>query len=202
MITIESADRTHLDVAEAALKGGATVIQYRDKTASSRTMLTHAIALRELTKKYDALFIVNDRIDVAMAAGADGVHLGQDDIDFASAKQILGNNYIIGISATNFDEAIVAAKSGADYVGAGPIFPTSSKDDAAKPIGIEGLRKIRESLSIPIVAIGGITIDNSGDVVRAGADALAVISAVASADNMTAAAAQLSNSISQAKGLL
>jgi thiamine-phosphate pyrophosphorylase len=200
MITVETANRTHLSVAEAALIGGATTIQYRDKTSNSRVMMEQALAIRELTKKHNALFIVNDRIDIAMAAGADGVHLGQNDIDIDTARRIMGNNYIMGISATNYDEAIVAANKGADYVGVGPVFPTASKGDAAEPIGIEGLSKIRKSLSIPIVAIGGITVDNSGDVVRAGADAIAVISAVASANNMTEATMRLLESISLAKG--
>jgi thiamine-phosphate pyrophosphorylase len=200
MVTVESAGRTHLEVAEAALKGGAITIQYRDKVSSSRVMMERAVAIRKLTEEHDALFIVNDRIDIAMAAEADGVHLGQDDVDIDTAKRIMGNNYIIGISATNYDEAIVAANKGADYVGVGPIFPTLSKDDVAEPIGIEGLSKIRKSLSIPIVAIGGITVDNSGDVVRAEANAVAVISAVASANNMAEAALRLLESVSRAKG--
>lgn len=201
MVTVDMPGRTHLQVAEAAIKGGATVVQYRDKTATSRTMYETAHRIRNLiiSAGREVLFIVNDRIDIALAVKADGVHLGQDDIEIDVAREIMGNECIIGISATCLDEANKAAKKGADYVGAGPIFTTPSKDDAAEPIGIDGLKRIREAVSIPIVAIGGISIDNSEDVVIAGADGIAVISAITAAPDMTAAAAELNARINVAK---
>jgi thiamine-phosphate pyrophosphorylase len=199
MVTADLPGRTHLEVAEAAIEGGATVIQYRDKTATGREMYECALKIRELATGRKILFIVNDRIDIAQAVEADGVHLGREDIEIDIVREIMGNECIIGISATTFKEAVEASEKGADYIGVGPIFPTPSKDDAAEPIGIRGLRQIREALSIPIVAIGGISIDNSEDIVKAGADGIAVISAVAGARDMVAAAKELTARITLAK---
>lgn len=198
-VVVEAPGRGHVDIAEAAVKAGVSIIQLRDKNASSRKLFDYAAQLREITKKADVLLIINDRIDIALAVEADGVHLGQDDLTLKEAKRILGNDYIIGISATCFDEAVVAARDGADYIGLGPIYPTPSKDDATDPIGIEGLISVRKVIDIPIVAIGGITADNIVEVVRAGADGIAVISAVASAPNMVEAATELNSKIKSAK---
>jgi thiamine-phosphate diphosphorylase len=199
IVTVDLPGRSHIEVAEAAIAGGATVVQYRDKTSTSRAMYEYALRLRELTTKRNVMFIVNDRVDIALAVKANGVHLGQDDMAIGVAREIMGNEYIIGISATCFEEAIEAADKGADYVGVGPIFLTGSKDDASEPIGLDELKRVRKALSIPIVAIGGISIDNSESVVKAGADGIAVISAIASAPDMIKAARDLSSAISLAK---
>jgi len=201
VITTESKERSHIDVAKAAIEAGISIIQYRDKNSSSKILFERAKELRKLTESSDALLIINDRIDIAIAINADGVHLGQDDIYLDVARKILGYDYIIGISATSYDEAIAASKSGADYIGLGPIFPTPSKVDAAPPIGIEGLVEVRQDVKIPIVAIGGITAENIEGVVLAGADGIAVISAVASAPNMVEAAKLLKQKINHAKAL-
>lgn len=199
VITIDAPGRGHIEVAKAAIEAGVSIIQFRDKQVSSRKLFDYAAHLRELTKKANVSLIINDRIDIALAVKADGVHLGQDDLSLKEAKRILGNDYIIGISATCFNEAVEAARNGADYIGLGPIYPTPSKDDAADPIGVEGLLSVREAIDIPIVAIGGITADNIEEVVRAGADGIAVISAVASASNMVEAARELNGKIKNAR---
>ncbi len=199
MVTIEVPGKSHLAIAKAAIEGGASIIQYRDKHASSRKLFEDALQLRNLTRDAGALLIINDRADIALAVEADGVHLGQDDLSLAEARRIVGDTYIIGISATCFDEAVEAARQGADYIGLGPVFPTPSKDDAAPPIGLEGVAAVRKAVDVPIVAIGGITIDNIEGVVRAGSDGIAVISAVASAPDMVNAARTITEMIRNAR---
>ncbi|HZD61002.1 MAG TPA: thiamine phosphate synthase, partial [Anaerolineae bacterium] len=199
MVTTEYQGKSHIGVAAAAIEGGASIIQYREKSASSRTLLETAGRLRELTAGAGVKLIINDRVDIALAVGADGVHLGQDDMPLEVARHIMGDTYIIGISATNLDEAIAAAKNGADYIGLGPIYPTPSKEDAAPPIGLEGLSTVASAVSVPVVAIGGITIDNVEEVVMAGADGIAVISAVAAKEDMVGTARLLRGIISNAK---
>lgn len=203
MVTTETPGKSHVDVAKAAIEGGASIIQYRDKNASSRKLLNDALALRRITRETGVMLIINDRVDIALAVEADGVHLGQDDLPLDEARRIVGDTYIIGISATRLNEAVDAAKQGADYIGLGPIFPTPSKDDASEPIGLEGLTNVRAAIDLPIVAIGGITIDNIEEVIKAGSDGIAVISAVASAPDMSAAARTITgliqNTRSQAK---
>lgn len=187
--------RSHLDVAEAAVAGGAQVIQLREKNETS-DILEMARRLRELTRRAGIKFIVNDRVDVALAAEADGVHLGQEDASFSAARRVLGNQRIIGISATSIEEAVEAERQGADYLGVGPIFPTPSKSDAAEPMGCDLLAEIRRRVKIPLVAVGGITADNLEEVLSAGADSVAVISAVAMAPDMESAARDLVEKIS------
>lgn len=189
--------RSHLDVARAALAGGASIIQLRDKEKSSKELLEIAKQLSFITKEANCNFIVNDRLDIAMAADADGVHLGQDDLPVGEAKRILPGGMIIGASATNLAEALAAQREGADYLGVGPIFPTPSKDDAASPIGLSALREIRQSVGIPVVAIGGITVDNLEAVLATGVDGVAVISAVAGEADMISAALALADKIKQ-----
>ncbi len=138
---------------------------------------------------------MNDRVDVAAAVGADGVHLGQEDIPLEAARKMLGSMAIIGVSAACVEEAIEAERGGADYLGVGPIFPTPSKDDAGEPIGLDGLKEIRRAVNIPLIAIGGINQDNLEAVMEAGADGAAVISAVAGAEDMVAAARRLAQII-------
>ncbi len=165
-----------------ALEGGATTIQLRMKNAPTRRMLEVGKELRRLTDEYDTLFIVNDRIDVALATGADGVHLGQEDMPIEIAREIVGN-MIIGISASNLKEAKEAERKGADYIGAGSVFPTSTKEDA-KYLGLNGLKEIVENVDIPIVAIGGINHDNVEKVLEIGVQGIAVISAIMGAPDI------------------
>ncbi|MDI6816370.1 MAG: thiamine phosphate synthase [Actinomycetota bacterium] len=199
VVTADYLERTHIAMAEAAVAGGAGTIQYREKKASSRVMLETAMSLRAITVASGALLIINDRVDIALAVDADGVHLGQDDMPCRAAREVLGDGYIIGISATNLDEAIEAAQDGADYIGLGPIYPTMSKDDAAPAMGIEGLVKVVAAVSVPVVAIGGLTTDNIGGVIAAGAGGIATISAIAGAVDMENEAKLLNDMIERFK---
>jgi thiamine-phosphate pyrophosphorylase len=184
--------RSHVEIAEAAIRGGADVIQLRDKTASGRRLHEIAIALRRLTRDAGVPFIVNDRLDVALAADADGVHVGRHDLPAAAARRILGPGRILGVSAETLEDAVTAARDGADYLGVGPVFEArSSKADAGEPLGLDLVARIRRECRLPIVAIGGIDAGNARLVRDAGADAAAVISAVVSADDIAEAARHL-----------
>jgi thiamine-phosphate pyrophosphorylase len=184
--------RSHVEIAEAAIRGGADVIQLRDKTASGRLLYEIAIALRRLTRDAGVPFIVNDRLDVALAADADGVHVGRHDLPAAAARRILGPGRILGVSAETLEDAVTAARDGADYLGVGPVFEArSSKADAGEPLGLDLVARIRRECRLPIVAIGGIDAGNARLVRDAGADAAAVISAVVSADDIAEAARHL-----------
>ena len=188
-VTPESDDTAALvrDVA-AALAGGATLVQYRNKRAAPDLRLAHAKALQALCRERGALLIVNDSVDLARAVGADGVHLGRDDGDPAQARAVLGAGRIIGISCyRSLETARAAEASGADYVAFGSFFPSTVKPSAVRaPLDI--LQQAKQTLTVPIVAIGGITAANGGELVQAGADALAVISAVFGASDIEAAA--------------
>ncbi|GBC93596.1 Thiamine-phosphate synthase [bacterium HR15] len=173
----------HIQGARAALQGGARIIQLRDKEATTRQLIEYAHALRTLTREYNALLIINDRLDVALAVEADGVHLGQDDMPVLLARRVAGEELIIGVSAETVDEAIRAEVEGADYLGVGPMFTTATKPDAGMPIGPERLREIKQHVSIPVFGIGGITLGNAAQVLQAGADGLCVISAILDAPN-------------------
>lgn len=182
--------RSHLFLAEEALKGGATVIQLRDKNKSGRELYKIGVKLKEITKKYKALFIVNDRLDIALAVGADGVHLGMNDLPISVARKIAGNNFIIGASVSSPEEAVLAEKEGADYISAQSIFETSSKEDI-KVIGLEGLKAIVKVSSLPVIAIGGIDKDNVRNVMKTGVKGIAVISAVVSKEDVRSATEEL-----------
>jgi thiamine-phosphate pyrophosphorylase len=162
---------------ELAKEAGAGIIQYREKDASTREMIETAKKI----KKLGVMLIINDRIDIALASDADGVHLGQDDVDLKTARKLIPNK-IIGITVHSTNEAIEAEKEGADYLGVSPIFSTKTKSDAGKAIGIETLKKIRKAVKIPIAAIGGITIGNADSVIGAGADMICAISATVGKD--------------------
>jgi thiamine-phosphate diphosphorylase len=184
--------RSHLQIAERAILGGADAIQLRDKEASGGRLFGVALGLRRLTREAKIPFIVNDRLDVAMAVDADGVHVGQDDLPASVARRILGPGKILGVSAETVEEALAAQKDGADYLGVGPVFEArGTKADAGAPLGLELIARIRKGCSLPIVAIGGINAENARSVREAGADAVAVISAIASADDITQAAMHL-----------
>lgn len=148
---------------EQALKGGVKTVQLREKDTLGKEFLEKALKLRELTEKYNALFIVNDRVDIAILSKADGIHIGQDDIPLKEVKKIIPKDMIIGVSTGTLEEAIIAKNEGADYIGVGAVFKTETKKDA-KNTGLEILNEIKEKVSIPIVAIGGIKEENINEV--------------------------------------
>ncbi|PKL63380.1 MAG: thiamine phosphate synthase [Methanomicrobiales archaeon HGW-Methanomicrobiales-2] len=193
---------SHAELARRAVAGGADVVQLRDKRFSGRDLLDAAFAIREVTLDVGALFIVNDRLDVALAAGADGVHLGESDLPIEHARRIAPPGFIIGASVGSVAAAVRARAGGADYVALSPTFATASKDDAGEGHGLAMLSAVRAAVSLPLIAIGGITPDNVGDVIAAGADGVAVISAVVGEDDVTAAARDLRARIAAAKVLI
>lgn len=169
--------RALLDCVSEALDGGVTLVQYRTKTASSAEMYAEALQLKALCDSFNVPLIINDRLDIAMAVGAAGVHLGQDDLPCAAARKILGEDYIIGVSAHNPAEAKAALQSGADYLGCGAVFGTATKADVKK-LGTEGLEAICKAKGLPVVGIGGVTADNYREVRAAGADGAAIVSGI------------------------
>ncbi len=163
---------------------GIRFFQYRNKTGSMRDMFTRAVALRETASRYGAVFMVNDRCDVALAAGADGVHLGQDDLPLDLARRVMGRDKVIGISTHRSEEVEEATRGGADYIGYGPLFPSATKEGHEPPVGLDGLRGIRALTPLPVFAIGGITVPSLRGIVDAGADGVAVASAVLDASRI------------------
>ncbi len=190
---------SHAEIARRALAGGADVIQLRDKACGSGDLLRIGRVIREITRKTGALFIVNDRLDVALACGADGVHLGQDDLRADVARQIAPQGFIIGVSVGTREEAFRAEREGADYLALSPVFPTASKYNAGPGHGLEVLQDIRRNVSIPIIAIGGVNTGNVEDVIAAGAEGVAVISAVVGSPDIAASARQLRKLVRKGK---
>lgn len=190
------------DQVEESLKAGATMVQLREKNMLFHQFLDEAHRIRVLTRQYQVPFIINDNVEIAIASDADGVHLGQKDGDITLARVRLGKNKIIGISTHNVEEAIAAEKNGADYIGVGAVFPTSTKKDA-NPLTVDILREICEAVTIPVVAIGGITKDNIMKLKGSGVDGVAVISAIFSREDITEATKemfQLSGNIIRKEG--
>lgn len=169
---------SHVELAKLAIEGGADTIQFRQKRGSTREMIETAREMNQVCQEGHVVFIVNDRLDVAIAAEADGVHLGQDDFPIPLARKLLGKEKIIGGSATTLSEARKVLLEGADYVGFGPVYLTTSKEDASPASGIALLEQVTEEIPLPVIAIGGITPKNAPDIMRAGAYGIAVISAV------------------------
>ena len=169
--------RALIDCVREALEGGVTLVQYRAKTAASAEMYAEALQLKALCDSFNVPLIINDRLDIAMAVGAAGVHLGQDDLPCAAARKILGEDYIIGVSAHNPAEAAEALESGADYLGCGAVFATATKADVKK-LGTDGLAAICKAKGLPVVGIGGVTADNYREVRAAGADGAAIVSGI------------------------
>ena len=175
--------RDFLGCIENALQGGVTLVQLREKNVDGGIFLQRAVAVKNLCDKYNVPLLINDRIDVALACKAAGVHLGQDDIPPSAARAILGPDAIIGVSAHSCEEALAAEKDGADYLGVGAVFPTNSKDDASE-VGLNMLKEIRQISKLPIVGIGGINAQNYGQVRAAGAQGAAIISGILAAENI------------------
>ena len=177
--------RNEVESVREALEGGATAIQLRLKEVPTREMLEVGREIRKITQDYDALYIVNDRVDVALAVDADGVHVGQDDMPVEIVKEI-APHLIVGVSASNLREALEGERGGADYIGAGSVFPTRTKEDA-RLLGLEGLKEIVRNVHIPVVAIGGINHENVREVLKVGVDGVAVISAILGAEDVVEA---------------
>ncbi|NLO90038.1 MAG: thiamine phosphate synthase [Clostridia bacterium] len=180
-----SAGRTTLEVVARAVEGGVNTVQLREKEMSARDLVALGKEVRKITKKHGVILIINDRVDVAMAVEADGVHLGQDDFPVEDARRLLGEDAIIGLSVDNAEEAVAAEKVGADYVGFGPIFKTSTKVDTGPVVGPEGITEVREKVNIPVVAIGGINKNNAPEVLKAGAHSIALVTAITKAEDIT-----------------
>ncbi len=194
-----SRGRSTLEIVSAAVRGGATVVQLREKDCSTREFIEQALTVKDFLKTCNVPLIINDRVDVAQAVKADGVHLGQTDMPLEMAKGILGDTMIIGISAESVKDAIAAEKGGAAYLGVSPVYATPTKTDTAPPLGLEGLRTIRRAVKLPLVGIGGLSRDNAAEAIRSGADGVAVVSAIVSADDPETAAKGLKQVIIKAR---
>lgn len=194
-----AAGRSFDDIVREGVEGGVTLVQLREKDLAVRDFVACAVALRNLLGEYRVPLIVNDRVDVALACGAAGVHLGQDDMDCSSARRIVGRGLIVGVSVSCVEEAVKAEAQGADYLGVSPVFSTPTKTDTPPAVGLEGLWAIRTAVRLPLVAIGGIKAENAADVIRAGADGLAVVSAIMACPEPRIAARTLKAAIAEAR---
>lgn len=179
-----------LNIIEEAIKGGTSIVQLREKTASTKDFYQLALKVKEITTRYDVPLLINDRMDIALAVDSEGVHLGQDDMPADIARKIIGDDKILGVSASTVEEAIKAQIDGADYIGSGAVFPTATKDDADS-VSKEELKSIVDSIDIPVVAIGGITIENASELKDTGIAGFSVVSAIMSADDPKEASQKL-----------
>ena len=191
--------RSNIEIVKSAVDGGTTVVQLREKDCSTRVFIEQALTIKDFLKGLGVPLIINDRVDVAQAVEADGVHLGQTDMPLEVAKKILGDSMIIGISAESLQDAVEAERGGADYLGVSPIYATPTKTDTAPALGLEGLREIRKAVRLPLVGIGGLNRDNAAEVIRNGADGVAVVSAIVAADDPRTAADDLKKMIIEAR---
>ena len=166
--------KNHVEIAREACEGGAKVVQYRDKTSTREEMFKIADEIRKITKEFNTLFIVNDFIDIALNSGADGVHLGQDDVPIQRARKITPDGFIIGVSTHSLEQAVNAEKKGADYIGIGPVFATPTKENYT-PIGFAVIREVIGNVNIPVVAIGGLNIGNIDELVEIGVRNVAMV---------------------------
>ncbi len=181
-----------LNTIEEAIKGGTTVVQIREKTADTLDFYNLALKVKEITTKYDVPLIINDRVDIALAIDADGVHVGQSDMPCDVTRRLIGEDKILGVSAATVDEARKAQRDGADYIGTGAVFPTQTKDDADS-VTKEELKEIVEAIDIPVVAIGGINLDNASELKGTGIKGLSVVSAIMSSDDPKKSSQELLN---------
>lgn len=186
-----SKGRDTVEIVRAAVAGGVTCVQLREKKLSTRAFMTEARAVLTALRGTGVPLIINDRVDVALAVGADGVHLGQSDMPLRDARRLTGSSLCIGISAECVEDAICAEAEGADYIGISPVFSTPTKTDTAPPLGLAGIRAIRAAVSVPLVGIGGVNSSTARSVIHAGCDGIAVVSAIVSAPNPHTAAEEL-----------
>lgn len=187
------------EIVRQAVCGGVSIVQLREKNSDTLDIIREALSIRDILRTAKIPLVINDRIDVALAVEADGIHLGQKDMPLEMARKIVGNQMFIGISVESVNDAIAAEQQGADYVSVSPVFATPTKTDTALPLGIEGVRAVRNAVKIPVVAIGGLNADNISEVIRNGADGVAVVSAIISADDPKKAALTLRQIIQKAK---
>lgn len=193
LVTDKSDDvEKFLKTIEDAIKGGVSVVQIREKTAETLDFYNLALKVKEITTKYNVPLIINDRVDIALAIDADGVHVGQSDMPCEVTRKLIGTDKILGVSAATITEAKKAQKDGADYIGTGAVFPTATKDDAPS-ITKQNLKEIVESIDIPVVAIGGINNDNASELTDTGIAGLSVVSAIMSTDDPKKASEELLN---------
>lgn len=189
-------DNSLVDVVKESLDGGVTFVQLREKNLDQASFLEEAKELKAFCAERGVPFVINDNVEIALAIDADGVHVGQDDMEACAVREKLGDDKIIGVSAQTVEQALLAEKHGADYLGVGAVFPTNSKDDA-KDVPFETLKAICEAVSIPVVAIGGITLENTEELAGSGIDGIAVISAIFAQDDIKLASANLKSEISK-----
>jgi thiamine-phosphate pyrophosphorylase len=194
-----SMGRTHEFIVEQAVKGGVSMVQLREKDISSRDFFHSALSLKNLLKPFNIPLIINDRLDIALAVNADGLHIGQSDIPYNIARKILGPDMIIGLSVENILQAKEANNFDVDYIGISPVFSTNTKTDTSLPLGLEGVREIATFTNHQTVAIGGINISNAAEIIANGADGLAVVSAIVSHNKPEIAAAELRSIIDEQK---
>ena len=183
-------DEEFLNIIEEAIKGGTTIVQLREKTASTKEFYDLALKVKEITSRYDVPLLINDRIDIALAVDSEGVHIGQDDMPAGIAREIIGEDKILGVSASTVEEAKKAEIDSADYIGSGAVFPTATKDDADS-VSKKELKEIVDSIDIPVVAIGGITIENAHTLKASGIAGFSVVSAIMSAEDPKEASEKL-----------
>ena len=193
LVTDKSDDvEKFLRTIEEGIKGGVSVVQIREKTAETLDFYNLALKVKEITSKYNVPLIINDRVDVALAIDAEGIHVGQSDMPCDVTRKLVGPDKIVGVSAATIEEAKKAEKDGADYIGTGAVFPTATKDDAPK-ITKKDLKEIVDSINIPVVAIGGITIENASELIDTGISGLSVVSAIMSSDDPKKSSEKLLN---------
>ena len=183
-------DEEFLNIIEEAIKGGTTIVQLREKTASTKEFYELALRVKKITSRYGVPLLINDRIDIALAVDSEGVHIGQDDMPADIAREIIGDDKILGVSASTVEEAKKAEMDGADYIGSGAVFPTATKDDADS-VSKEELKEIVDSIDIPVVAIGGITVENANTLKGSGIAGFSVVSAIMSAEDPKEASRKL-----------
>lgn len=176
-------EKNLLGYSEEILKAGVKILQYREKKMCTKEMFQNAKALRELTKKYNAIFIINDDISIALAVGADGIHVGQDDLPITEVRKLVGENMIIGLSTHSPEQGEKAVEDGADYIGVGPIFSTMTKENVCAPVGYQYLEYVEKNINIPYVAIGGIKSHNIEEILKRGAKRVAIVSEIVGAEN-------------------
>lgn len=181
---LHSQGRSNLEVAREILAAGVPILQYREKAKKVRVMYEECLVLRAMTQQYGAIFIINDHLDLALAVGADGVHIGQDDLPLSKVRELVGPDLLIGVSTHSTAQAQAAVKDGADYIGVGPIFATHTKTDVCDPVGLDYLDYVVKNLKIPFVAIGGIKEHNLAEVVKAGARTVALVTEIVGNPNI------------------
>jgi len=194
-----SLGRTLEYVVEEAVKGGVTMVQLREKDCTSADFYNQALVLKKCLKPYNIPLIINDRLDIALACDAEGLHIGQNDIPYDVARKLMGKDKIIGLSVENIEDVIAANETDVNYIGISPVFSTPTKTDTAKALGIEGIKAITEISKYPSVGIGGINVENAQNIIEAGADGIAVVSAIMSAQSPQKAASELYNIVKQTK---